>query len=40
MKWVILILVIIVGYAIYTENTGGARHDDGNYNKMMKGGEK
>ena len=35
-----LILVIIVGYAIYTDNMGGARDAAGNYNKIMKGGEK
>ena len=40
MKWVILILVIIVGYAIYKDHMGGAREAGGNYNKIMKGGEK
>ena len=40
MKWVIIILVVIVGYAIYTDNMGGARYAAGYYNKIMKGGEK
>jgi hypothetical protein len=40
MKWVIFILVVIVGYAIYTDNMGGARDAAGNYNKIMRGGEK
>ena len=40
MKWVILILVIIVGYAIYTDNMGGARDAASNYNKLLRGGGK
>ena len=39
MKWVILILVIIVGYAIYTNNMGGARDAASNYNKIMRPGQ-
>jgi len=35
MKWVILILVIAVGYAIFTDNMGGARDAAGNYNKLL-----
>ena len=37
MKWVILILVIIVVYAIYTDNMGGAKDAAGNYGKVMRG---
>ncbi len=40
MKWIIIILVLVVGYAIYTNNMGGARDAAGNYNKIMRGGEK
>jgi heme A synthase len=40
MKWVIIILVVIVGYAIITGNMGGAKDAAGNYNKIMRGGEK
>ena len=40
MKWVIIILVLIVGYAIYSDNMGGARDAASNYNKIMRGGEK
>ncbi len=39
MKWVITILVVIVGYAIYTNNMGGARDAAGNYNKIMRPGQ-
>ncbi len=39
MKWVIIIFVIFVGYAIYTGNMGGARDAAGNYSKIMRGGE-
>ena len=37
MKWVIIILVLIVGYAILTDNMGGARDATGNYNKLLSG---
>ena len=37
MKWIIIILIIIVGYAIYTDNMGGARDAASNYNKIMRG---
>ena len=40
MKWIITVLVIIIVYAIYTNNMGGARDAAGNYNKIMRGGEK
>lgn len=40
MKWIILILILVVGYAIYTNNMGGARDAASNYNKIMRGGEK
>ena len=36
MKWIITILVIIVVYAIYTENMGGARDAASNYNKVLR----
>jgi heme A synthase len=39
MKWLILIFVVVIGYAIYTGNMGGARDAAGNYNKIMRGGE-
>jgi len=35
MKWILLILVLGVGYAIYTGNMGGARDAAGNYNKIL-----
>ncbi len=37
MKWFILILIGLVGYAIYTNNMGGARAAAGNYNKLLHG---
>ena len=39
MKWIITILILIVGYAIYTDNMGGARDAAGNYNKVMRPGQ-
>ncbi len=39
MKWIITILIVIVGYAIYTDNMGGARDAAGNYNKVMRPGQ-
>ena len=33
MKWIITILVVIIGYAIYTNNMGGARGVD---NRILK----
>ena len=39
MKWVNTILIIIVGYAIYTNNMGGARDAAGNYNKILRPGQ-
>lgn len=36
MKWIITILVIIVVYAIYTDNMGGARDAASNYNKVLR----
>jgi heme A synthase len=38
MKWLILIFVVVICYAIYTGNMGGARDAAGNYNKIMRGG--
>lgn len=35
MKWVILIIIGLVGYAILTDNMGGARDAAGNYNKLL-----
>jgi len=40
MKWIIIILALVVGYAIYTGNMGGAKDAASNYNKIMRGGEK
>ncbi len=37
MKWFIIILVLVVGYAIFTGNMGGARDAAGNYNKLLTG---
>lgn len=39
MKWVIIILVIVVGYAIITGNMGGAKDAASNYNKIMRPGQ-
>ena len=39
MRWIIGIFVIIVAYAIYTGNMGGARDATSNYNKILRGGE-
>ena len=36
MKWIIAILIIIVDYAIYTNNMGGARDAASNYNKILR----
>ena len=36
MKWVFIIFVIIVAYAIYTDNMGGARDAASNYNKIIR----
>jgi len=35
MKWFLLIVVLFVGYAILTNNMGGARDAAGNYNKLL-----
>lgn len=37
MKWFIIILTLIVAYAIYTGNMGGARDAASNYNKVLTG---
>lgn len=39
MKWIITISIVIVGYAIYTNNMGGARDAASNYNKIMRPGQ-
>ncbi len=39
MKWILGVLAIIIAYAIYTGNMGGARDAAGNYGKIMRGGE-
>jgi heme A synthase len=39
MKWVIIILVLVVGYAIYTGNMGGAKDAANNYNKVLRPGQ-
>ncbi len=38
MKWVIVIIVSVVGYMIYSGNMGGAREATKNYNKVMQKG--
>lgn len=35
MKWLILIFVLGMGYAIFTNNMGGARKAASNYNKLL-----
>ena len=39
MRWIIGVAIIILAYAIYTGNMGGARDAAGNYGKIMRGGE-
>ncbi|WP_268907628.1 hypothetical protein [Arcobacter venerupis] len=36
MKWILTITVIIIAYAIYTNNMGGARDAASNYNKLLR----
>jgi len=35
MKWIMLLFVLGIGYAIYTGNMGGARDAASNYNKIL-----
>ena len=35
MKWIVIILVLGIGYAILTNNMGGARDAASNYNKLL-----
>ena len=35
MKWFLIILTIVVGYAIYTGNMGGAKSATSNYQKVL-----
>ncbi len=39
MKWVIIILVVVVGIAIWTGNMGGAKDAASNYNKVLRPGQ-
>ncbi len=39
MKWFIIIFAIIVGIALMTGYTGGAKDAAGNYNKLLTGKE-
>ena len=39
MKWIISIFVIVIAYAIYTNNMGGARDAASNYNKLLRTGQ-
>ena len=39
MKWAIIILALIVGYAIWTGNMGGAKDAASNYNKVLRPGQ-
>ncbi len=36
MKWAIIVLALIVGYAIWTGNMGGAKDAAANYNKILR----
>ena len=36
-KWAIIILAIIIGYSLWTGNTGGAKDAASNYNKILRG---
>lgn len=38
MKWVIIIAVIAIGYAVYTGNLGGASNATSNYMSIRSGG--
>jgi len=37
MKWVIIILIVVIGIAIGTGYTGGAKDAASNYNKLLSG---
>jgi len=37
MKWFLIILTVVVGYAIYTGNMGGAKSATSNYQKVLLG---
>ncbi|GGD31206.1 hypothetical protein GCM10012288_01520 [Malaciobacter pacificus] len=39
MKWAIIVLALIVGYAIWTGNMGGAKDAASNYNKVLRPGQ-
>jgi len=39
MKWAIIILALVVGYAIWTGNMGGAKDAASNYNKVLRPGQ-
>ena len=36
MKWVLIIIVVVIGFMIATGNMGGARDAAGNYNKILR----
>jgi len=36
MKWFLLIVALVVGYAIFSGNMGGARDAGDNYNKLLQ----
>lgn len=36
MKWFIIIFIVIIGIAIFTGYTGGAKDAAGNYNKVLR----
>lgn len=37
MKWFVVIFLIVVGFALVTGYTGGAKDAAGNYNKILSG---
>jgi hypothetical protein len=39
MKWFLIILTIVVAYAIYSGNMGGAKSATQNYQKVLTGGK-
>ena len=39
MKWVILIVIVVIGYMIYKGDMGGARDATKNYNEVMYSGK-
>jgi len=40
MKWIIIVVVSVIGYMIATQNMGEAKKATGNYLEVMHGGAK